>query len=99
MTTLPHLRDREKEGREREKDALYIILCLIILLIEMKIEGCKLHIRMLPMAHYLHIVHLKCFSCLAFSDNCKTSLHATQKIAHKMLFSFAYKKNNNRIIK
>lgn len=43
MTTLPHLRDREKEGREREKDALYIILCLIILLIEMKIEGCKLH--------------------------------------------------------
>lgn len=42
MTTLPHLRDREKEGRERE-DALYIILCLIILLIEMKIEGCKLH--------------------------------------------------------
>lgn len=44
MTTLPHLRDREKEGRERRfKDALYIILCLIILLIEMKIEGCKLH--------------------------------------------------------
>lgn len=43
MTTLPHLRDREKEGREREKDALYIILCLIILLIEMKIEGRKLH--------------------------------------------------------
>lgn len=43
MTTLPHLKDREKEGREREKDALYIILCLIILLIEMKIEGCKLH--------------------------------------------------------
>lgn len=33
----------ERKKEEREKDALYIILCLIILLIEMKIEGCKLH--------------------------------------------------------
>lgn len=43
MIIFFYFRDREKEGREREKDVLYIILCLIILLIEMKIEGCKLY--------------------------------------------------------
>lgn len=41
MTTLILEIERKKE--EREKDALYIILCLIILLIKIKIEGCKLH--------------------------------------------------------
>lgn len=45
MTKLPHIleRKKERERRTEREDALYIILCLIILLIEMKIEGCKLH--------------------------------------------------------
>lgn len=42
MTTLPHLREREKEGREREGCTVHNTVS-DILLIEMKIEGRKLH--------------------------------------------------------
>lgn len=38
-----YFREKEREREGQREDVLYIILCLIILILQIKIEGCKLY--------------------------------------------------------